>query len=125
MSNQSKQSPNEKPEQSIFNSCFEWVHNLFQQSKSDKVPVVAMMSYDEALKYFIQERPKNNHNIKKGAIFLEKQNEGYFLMWAFLDKDEELVLDDKGNPYGRQVIAQKLDKELAETFGDGHLIVVE
>lgn len=119
--NEEKQPQNEK--RSISGSFFVWFQNIFQQS--EQITVVEAMSYDEALKYFIQERPKDNQKIKKGAIFRKKQQDGYFLMWAFLDKDEEFVLDDEGNPYGRQMIVHKLDKELTETFGDGDLIIVE
>lgn len=102
--------------------AFKWFQRLFK--KSEPISVVPIMTYDEAFKYFVQERPKNPE-IKKGAISRKKHPEGYLLAWAFLDQDEELVLDENRNPYGRQLIVQELDEELAETFGDTDLIIVQ
>jgi hypothetical protein len=123
MSEKTKHTSSKKNELSLVASIFEWFQGLFQ--KTGQISIVPIMTYDDALKYFIQERPKNSPKIKKGAISRQKHSKGYLLAWAFLDQNEELVCDDKGNPYGRQLIAQKLDKELAETFGNSDLIIVQ
>ena len=73
----SEQTSSKKNELSLVTSIFEWFQGFFQ--KTGQITVVPIMTYEEALKYFIQERPKNNPQIKKGAISRQKHSKGYLL----------------------------------------------
>lgn len=85
--------------------------------------VVPVMTYDEAIKYFISDRP-NDPRIKKGALLRKRHPQGYHLVQVFLDKNNELVCDSGDRPYGRQLVVRELDEELRDTFDDKDLIIV-
>ena len=90
-----------------------------------KLPqVIPVMTYEEAIKYFVSARP-NDPRIKKGAILRKYHIQGHQISQMFLDKNNELVCDPTGKPYGRQLVAIKLDEELLDTFGDKDVIIVE
>lgn len=85
--------------------------------------VVPLMTYEEAIKYFVTDRPKDPR-IKKGAILRKSHLQGHHLVQMFLDKNNKLVCGLDGKPYGRQLVARELDEELQECFGDKDLIIL-
>lgn len=90
-----------------------------------KIPeVIPLITYEDAIKYFVRDRPTNSR-IKKGAILRKSHFQGYHIVQMFLDKNNDLVCDSLGKPYGRQFVARELDEELQECFGDKDLIIVE
>jgi len=123
-SSQAKQNvtPEKSNQQSLFETFSEWFKGLLK--KPEDLPVVPMMTYDAAMKYFITERP-SDPRIQKGGILRQKHPKGYLLALMFLDNNEEFVLRPDQKPYGRQLIAKELDKELMDTFSDKNLILVE
>ncbi|WP_449417512.1 hypothetical protein [Phormidium nigroviride] len=97
----------------------EWLRNLV------KLPeIIPIITYEETIKYFITDRP-NDPKIKKGAILRQPHAQGYQLAQVFLDKNNQVVLNPNGAPYGRQLVARELDEELLEVFGTKQLIIVE
>lgn len=97
----------------------EWLRNLVKIHE-----VIPIITYEEAIKYFITDRP-NDPRIKKGAILRQPHAQGYHLAQVFLDKNNQVVLNPNGDPYGRQLVARELDEELLEVFGTKKLIIVE
>ena len=90
-----------------------------------KLPdVIPLITYEEAITYFVSNRP-NDPRIKRGAILRKPHIQGYHIVQMFLDKNNEVVCDSAGKPYGRQLVALKLDEELLDTFGNKNVIIVE
>ena len=104
--------------QSKLSEFIEWLQDLFKMRQ-----VVPIMTYDAAMKYFITDRP--DPKIKKGAILKQKHSQGIHLWQVFLNENNELVLGSDQIPYGRQLVARKMDEELSTTFGKNDLIIVE
>lgn len=86
--------------------------------------VVPIMTYEAAIQYFITDRP-SDPRIEKGAILRQPHSQGQLLAQVFLDSNNDLVRPSDGKPYGRQLVAKKLDEELLDAFGTKNLIIVE
>ncbi|MEO0967416.1 MAG: hypothetical protein AAFX80_03515 [Cyanobacteria bacterium J06639_18] len=84
----------------------------------------SILTYSAVIKYFVTERPEDI-KIKKGAVLLEKCSQGFLITQVFLDSNNQLVCDVHDRPYGRRVLAIKIDKELQDAFGKQNLIIVE
>jgi hypothetical protein len=82
------------------------------------------LSYRDAISYFIDSRPKSDH-VTKGAMLRSDHRDGTSLVQVFLDKRDEVVCGDNGQPFGRRLTVGRLDDELAETFGKRDLVIVE
>jgi len=114
-----KKSPKHEFNQDIFSQLGELWRDLL------KLPdVIPLITYEEAITYFVSNRP-NDPRIKRGAILRKPHLQGYHIVQMFLDKNNEVVCDSAGKPYGRQLVALQLDKELLDTFGDKNVIMVE
>jgi hypothetical protein len=87
---------------------------------------VSEMTYAAVMEYFVTDRP-DNKDIVRGAILLQRslRLEGVRLVQVFLDKDLNIVCGSDGRPYGRKMVANKLNRELRDAFGDKNLIIVE
>ncbi|QIZ70667.1 hypothetical protein [Oxynema aestuarii] len=114
-----KNLPGDRIEQDVFSQFGDLLRDLLRLPE-----VIPEITYDDAIKYFVSDRPRNSR-IKKGAILRKAHFQGYHIVQMFLDKNNELVCDSLGKPYGRQFVARKLDEELQECFGDKDLIIVE
>ncbi|MEZ2300381.1 MAG: hypothetical protein ACBR13_01220 [Microcoleus sp.] len=86
--------------------------------------VLDEITFDEAISYFQSDRP-GTPNVKKGAIICQEHPEGQFLGQVFLDENNNLVCRSNGIPYGRQLVAKKLDIKLSDVLGDRELIAIE
>ncbi|KPQ39236.1 MAG: hypothetical protein HLUCCO16_08900 [Phormidium sp. OSCR] len=86
--------------------------------------VIPLISYDDAMKYFVGDRP-NDSRIKKGALLRKPHPQGYHIVQMFLNQNDDLVCDSLGRPYGRQFIAREIDEELQECFADKDVIIVQ
>jgi hypothetical protein len=86
--------------------------------------IIPLITYEEAITYFVSNRP-NDPRIKRGAILRQPHPRGHHIVQMFLDTNNELVCDSAGKPYGRQLVALKLDEELLDTFGNKNVIIVE
>ena len=87
--------------------------------------IVPEIKFDEAVKYFVNERP-DDPRIKKGAIMRKKHEKGQLIVQAFLDDNNKIISNPAGNqPYGREFIVQQLDEELSEAFEKKRMIIVD
>ena len=76
-----------------------------------------MLSYEEAMKYFIVHKD-DSPEIVKGALLKEAIGDGFVITQVFLDKNNGVVMGCK-----RKV--KRLDNELVNQFKDNDLIIVE
>jgi hypothetical protein len=97
----------------------EWLRDVLELPQ-----VVPVMTYEEAVQYFVTDRP-SDPKIEKGAILRQSHSQGDRLTQVFLDRNNDLVRDSDGKPYGRQLVARKIDEEFHNTFGDKNLIIVK
>jgi hypothetical protein len=82
------------------------------------------LSYEDAMNYFITH--KNNHaEIVKGVIIKEPAGNCFFITQSFLDKNNAVVQDESGNPFGYKIKVTSIDSELSRLFKDDNLIMVE
>jgi len=116
-----------KAEQTIIDAS---LHNMLCQF-TEKVQsflnppyTIQVMTYEQAMRYFVEERPRDSR-VKKGAIIRKTHPLGYSLMQVFLDANNDLVMRPDGKPYGRQLVAKRLDEELIEFFGNKDMLIVE
>lgn len=112
-----KNVPGDRIEQDVFSQFGDLLRDLLRLPE-----VIPEITYDDAIKYFVSDRPRNS-KIKKGAILRKAHFQGYHIVQMFLDKNNELVCDSFGKPYGRQFVARELDEELQDCFGDKDLII--
>jgi len=86
--------------------------------------VLEEITFDEAISYFQSDRP-GTANLKKGAILRQIHPEGEILAQVFLDASNHLISRPNGIPYGRQLVAKKLDIKLSDVLGDRELIAFD
>ncbi|MEG4335913.1 hypothetical protein QUB40_28855 [Microcoleus sp. AT9_A2] len=86
--------------------------------------VLEGITFEEAISYFQSDRP-GTPNLKKGAIIRQEHPEGQILGQVFLDEKNNLVCHSNGIPYGRQLIAKKLDQKLTDVLGAQELVTIE
>ncbi len=86
--------------------------------------IVALMTYEEAIEYFVKARPASPH-IQKGAMLRQSHPQGQLFIQVFLDKQNKVASASNGTPYGRMLVARQFDTELNDIFGDKELVVVE
>jgi hypothetical protein len=86
--------------------------------------ILPLMKYDDAIRYFVTERPKDP-KVKKGAMLRQRHRRGYLFTQMFVDEDNRVVFSPDRVPYSRQLVVKQFDEELREAFGDKDLIIVE
>jgi hypothetical protein len=74
--------------------------------------------------YFTDERPDDPH-IKAGALLSAGHPRGRVVFQVFLDDADRVCGDASGTPYGRRVIASRLDDELNDYLGGGDLLIFQ
>ena len=88
----------------------------------EKINTFQLLTYRDAIKYFLQERPKYpEHSI--GIILRQKLPEGIKIYQMFLDSNDKLISYPDGRPYGRMIIAKQIDQELEKEFDNEDMIV--
>lgn len=83
---------------------------------------VEVLTFGDVVGYFTGERP-GDPRIKAGALLSAAHPEGRVLFQVFLDSADRLCRDPSGTPYGRRVIARRIDDELAGYLGGGDLLI--
>lgn len=99
-----------------FNQCLSRIQGIPE--------VLEEITFEEAISYFQSDRPASL-NLKKGAIIRQEHPEGQILGQVFLDENNHLICRSNGIPYGRQLVAKKLDKKLIEVLSYREVIAVE
>jgi hypothetical protein len=72
--------------------------------------------------YFAAGRP-GDPRVKAGALLSAAHPGGRQVFQVFLDAADRVCADASGAPYGRQIIARRLDDELLDYLGGGHLLI--
>jgi hypothetical protein len=84
-----------------------------------------MLPYELVINYF-QAHQSDDPRIVKGALVKERLDAGGFRVYhVFLDKDCNLIEDERGKPLGCVRNAKSLDEELEAIFQDHNVVVVE
>ncbi len=103
---------------------FEWLLNKANQLIKRESEVIPIFTYESAIQYFIDERP-DNPGIKKGVILRKPSVEGQMIIQVFLDANNTLIENHKGQVCGRQLLVSQLDEELEQAFDNTNMILVE
>ena len=115
----SNKSSGDEFHQAITLQFSDWLKDLLKIKE-----VVPVMTYEDAIQYFVTDRP-SDPRVEKGAILRQSHPKGQFLAQMFLDGNNQILYCSTGKPYGRKLVAKKLDRELQDTFGTKDLIIVE
>ena len=105
--------------QEIISQISEWLQDFLKMAE-----VIPIMTYEDAIQYFITSRP-SDPRVQKGGILRQPHPQGQLLVQMFLDNNDQIVHRPDGKPYGRYLVAKELDEELQDTFGKQNLIIVE
>lgn len=102
------------------------IEKLFDSLKilKSKPDEIELLTYDETIKYFINEKPENP-DVIKGVILRQPYEERWLVVQAFLNESDEIICDDKNKPLNKFIIVTEFDKELKDVFKDKNLIIVE
>jgi hypothetical protein len=76
----------------------------------------------EVTTYFAGQRP-GDPRVKAGALLSVPDPDGRQVFQVFLDAADRLCADASGVPYGRRVIARRLDDDLLDYLGGGNLLI--
>ncbi len=85
---------------------------------------IGQLTLREAVTRFVETRPERPFPVK-GALIVQPHREGKQVVWVFLDRDNNLVRDDDGQPPGRKAICSTLDEELTTLLAGRELLIVE
>ena len=72
--------------------------------------------------YFAGQRP-GDPRVKAGALLSAPHPDGRQVVQVFLDAADRVCADASGAPYGRRVIARRLDDDLLDYLGGGNLLI--
>jgi hypothetical protein len=72
--------------------------------------------------YFAGQRP-GDPRVKAGALLSAPHPDGRQVVQVFLDAADRVFADASGAPYGRRVIARRLDDDLLDYLGGGNLLI--
>lgn len=85
-------------------------------------PVKDVLTFPDVVAYFADKRP-DDPRIRAGALLSRGHPKGRLIFQVFLNEDDNLCKDESGRPYGRRLIARRLDDELAARFGTNELLI--
>jgi hypothetical protein len=85
---------------------------------------VDTLTFGDVVGYFTDERP-DDPRIKAGALLAAAHPRGRVVFQVFLDDADRVCGDASGTPYGRRVIAGRLDDELNDYLGGGELLIFQ
>jgi hypothetical protein len=85
-------------------------------------PVIDVLTFPDVVAYFADKRP-GDPRIRAGALLSRSHPKGRLIFQVFLGEDDKLCSDASGRPYGRRLIARRLDDELAARFGTKELLI--
>lgn len=86
---------------------------------------VDTLTFGDVASYFTGERP-DDPRIKAGALLLSAGSQpGRVAFQVFLDEADQVCGDASGTPYGRRILAGRLDAELTDYLGGGDLLIFQ
>jgi len=85
-------------------------------------PTVDTLTFGDVVGYFTDEHP-GDPRITSGALLSAGHPKGRQVFQVFLDDADRVCGDPSGRPYGRRVIARRLDDELTDYLGGGALLI--
>lgn len=90
--------------------------------------LVKLLTYDEAIAYFIDHHPVDERVVKGGLCILKgcpPRRNSMLTGWFFLDDQNQVCKDAKGQPYGRHLRVVAFDKELEDCFDGKSMLIFE
>ncbi len=86
---------------------------------------VDTLTFGDVAGYFSGERP-DDPRIKAGALLMSAgPSPERVIFQVFLDEADQVCGDASGTPYGRRILARRLDPELADYFGGSDLLIFQ
>lgn len=85
--------------------------------------ILAVAEYNAMVSYFETDSPTNTQ-VNYGVVFFKKHPEGNLIAQLFLDRNNKLVVRPDGSPFGRQLITQRIGKELQNRIKDKNILFV-
>jgi hypothetical protein len=83
------------------------------------------LTFDEVVRYFVDERP-DAPQVHHGALLARHGgSSGIPCLQLFVDRENQPCLMPSGSPYGRFMVARRLDQELKALFAGRDLIIFE
>ena len=89
-----------------------------------RLQIVPLLTYRQAIEYFVKKRP-SDPRVQKGAMLRQPHKRGQIFTQLFLDEYNTPVGAPDGKLYINQLIAERFDSELRDTFADEQLVIVE
>jgi hypothetical protein len=83
---------------------------------------IPVLTYADAVAFFVTDRP-DDPRVGAGALVVEPHARGLRVTQVFLDAENRPVLRADGRPYGRAVVARRLDDELERAL-DGRRMLL-
>ena len=104
----------------------EGVDILFNLLKNTQLKPVEteILTYKQVIQFFIENQPKGTEEFR-GVILKEPHDNGCIVRQVFLDKENNIINNNKGRPIINLVLATRIDDELNEYFDDKDTIIVE
>jgi hypothetical protein len=85
---------------------------------------VKTLTYRDAIRRLLSCRPANERPVR-GALVKEEHQDGFRILFLFVDEKGMPLESTSGEKHPRVLIAEALDEELLECFGDGNLLIFE
>lgn len=94
------------------------------EASFSKVPyIIPEVTYEELIDWF-SEQPRHP-DLERGAIFRRYcGNNKIAIIQVFLDASNNVIKKFEGKPYARKLVCSSIDEELAETFEQNNVIIV-
>jgi hypothetical protein len=87
-------------------------------------PAERRLSYEDAIGWFVDHRPPGQAAVRGAILRTPLPDGGAEIVQVFLDAEGQLVCAPDGTPHGRRFVVNELGEELAETFGETRLLIV-
>lgn len=94
----------------------------FGASSRRRPVTVDTLTLGDVTGYFAGRRPADPR-VRAGALLAAAHPGGRQVFQVFLDEADRVCADASGTPYGRQVIARRLDGELLDYLGGSSLLI--
>lgn len=85
---------------------------------------VEVITYEEIVE-FLSQSTHQPPAFKQAAIMRSSRPSGIEIRIVYLNEFDKPIQNEGGVNYGRTLLAQRLDKELLEAFGDKNVILVQ